>query len=325
VPWHVGAEGSHGCSGYPVIKDSDDTVVTCHETKAEADAHVAALYANVPDAHRVGEPMQSFLRLFPLEDIRILSRAQGAEYADGRTVEAYAAVFDSPTEIHDGQGQYREVIDRSAFNKAIRDAKPQGSRQSWRVGVFYNHAMTIQGTPSERGSMPIGVPLDIRAEERGLLTVSRYAETPLADEVLELIRSGAINSQSFSGRIIRSDPQPGRAGYQRARNGELMTVRRTELGLREYGPTPFAAYPDAAVLSVRSVQASWPASVSATLEEEPAEIDTPSDDGAVPEEPPADGEHSGRESDAQRAALLQRIAVARTTRPGLARQEGTSS
>jgi HK97 family phage prohead protease len=46
MPWHIGAKGSHGCSGYPVIKDSDDSVAGCHTTKAKAQAQLAALYAN---------------------------------------------------------------------------------------------------------------------------------------------------------------------------------------------------------------------------------------------------------------------------------------
>ena len=39
--------------------------------------------------------------------------------------------------------------------------------------------------------MPIGVPVDIRAEARGLLTRTRYNETPLAEEILENIRAGS--------------------------------------------------------------------------------------------------------------------------------------
>ncbi len=280
-----------------------------------------------------------FLRSYPLEDIRILTRAQGNEYAAGRTVEAYAAVFDRKTEIHDGQGHYMETIDRSAFNKAIADARPQGSRQTWRVGVFYNHGMTIHGTPSDRFSVPLGAPIDIRAEPAGLLTVTRYNNTSLADEILESIRSGDITAQSFTGRIVRSNPDPGRRGYEPGRNGQLPNVRRNELGLREYGPTPFAAYVDAGILSVRSA-ALMAAFLSTTQEEfvdeldgdtversaddpEPEDDDTSPDEEAVPDEPPAaEAEHSSRDSDPH-VALLRKIAVMRTTRPGLDRQEGS--
>jgi hypothetical protein len=49
--------------------------------------------------------MTEFVRAWALDDIRIRSGG------DGRTVEAYAAVFDTPTEVHDQDGHYNEVID----------------------------------------------------------------------------------------------------------------------------------------------------------------------------------------------------------------------
>lgn len=278
---------------------------------------------------------QLFARSFPLEDVRILSRAQGAEYADGRTVEAFVAVFDREAEIHDGQGDYMETIDRRAFNRAIEHSRPQGTRHAWRTGVFYNHGLTIHGTPSEKFSMPLGSPIEIRADAKGLLTVTRYNQNQLADEVLELYRSGNINGHSFTGKIIHSDPEPsGRRGYQRLKNGSLPKVRRTELGLSEYGPTPFPAYVDANLVGIRSLLAQWPALLSSTPDEldesdpdEPTPVedpdggDTSTDVEPVPDDPPAEG-HSSRDSDLARIAVTQKIALARRTRPGLTRQEG---
>lgn len=284
-------------------------------------------------ADRANLGPQLFVRSYPLEDIKILSRAQGSEYADGRTVEAYVAVFDREAEIHDPEGHYVEVIDRAAFNKAISDSRPQGSRQAWRTGVFYNHGMTLYGTPSDKFSVPIGSPRDVRVESRGLLTVTRYNETPLADEILEAIRSGDITGHSFTGRIIRSDPQrppSRRSGYQRSASGELQRVRRLELGLKEYGPTPFPAYIDTEVVGVRSMLPTLAALLSTTQDfldeadpvaetdevtrtegDEPEDTDTP-EEGAVTDEPLPE-EHSSRDS------LMQRIAAAKTTRPGLTR------
>jgi HK97 family phage prohead protease len=193
--------------------------------------------------------MDAFMRSFPLEDIRV--RAGG----DGRTVEAYAAVFDTPTEITDQDGHYLEVIDRRAFDRTLQQLAPAGSRSTWRVGVFYNHGRTLWGTPSERGSMPIGTPVEVRADNRGLLTVTRYNKTELADEVLENIREGAITGQSFTGRFTRSDPgKTPRMGWRPDSSGKLKTVKRQEIALKEYGPTPFPAYPDAAVIGVRAEQ-----------------------------------------------------------------------
>ena len=278
---------------------------------------------NRPPAPPVGP--QVYMRAFPIEDVRVLTRAQGSEYGDCRTVEALTAVFDQETPIVDGQGRYRETIDRTAFDRTIAMIAPQGSRANWKVGVFYNHGMTIHGTPSDTNSRPLGTSLGVRADTMGLVTITRYANTPLGEEILELIRSGAITGHSFTGRIMRSSPEPGRNGYRPDGRGELPLVRRLELGLREYGPTPFPAYDTTAVLSVRSFNEANEANFSAsdTPTAEPSDAGTSSDEEPAPGDPPDpdEVEHSDRSHDEDRAvrhaALATRIAAARRARPGL--------
>lgn len=46
MPYHIGKEGSYGCSGFPVVKDSDGTVMGCHPTADAAKKQLAALYIN---------------------------------------------------------------------------------------------------------------------------------------------------------------------------------------------------------------------------------------------------------------------------------------
>lgn len=46
MPYHVGEKGSYECSGYPVVKDSDSSVMGCHDSPAEAAAQIAAIEAN---------------------------------------------------------------------------------------------------------------------------------------------------------------------------------------------------------------------------------------------------------------------------------------
>jgi HK97 family phage prohead protease len=227
-------------------------------------------------------PLEYF-RTYELEDIHIVRAAQGD--ATGRLVEAYATAFNSPAEIHDHQGHYLEEIDPAAFNKVLADIGR--SRAGFgKVKVMYNHGMTIMGTPSERGSMPIGRAMEIRPETRGLLTLTRYSETPFADEVLENIRNGAITAQSFTGRIVRSDPELRHRGDQyRPQGGKLPTVRRYELGLKEFGPTPFEAYSGAEIVGVRmSTPGTW-------------EPDEEHDEALPPDEEAAAGEPLTRTED----------------------------
>jgi HK97 family phage prohead protease len=229
-----------------------------------------------------------YMRFYPLEDMHILRSADGG---DGRTVEAFAAVFETPAEIQDFEGHYQEVIDRAAFSRVLDHIERQRGGLT-NVKVLYNHGMTIQGTPSERFSVPIGVPVAIRAEARGLLTRTRYSETPLADEILESVRAGTISAQSFTGRIVRSDPSLRRGDTYRPRNGELPTVRRMELGLREYGPVLWPAYSGAEILGVRM-------STPGEYAPDPDELDEalPPDEGPATGDPPAPAEgdeHSAR-------------------------------
>lgn len=226
--------------------------------------------------------MSMFTRTFPLEDIRV--RNDG----DGRTVEAYAAVFNVPTEIHDRDGHYLEQIGPSGFNKAISDAAPAGSRTGWLTKVMFNHGRDMYGNSAAEYSMPLGVPLEVKADSRGLLTVTRYARTALADNVLELIREGAISAQSFQGRFVRSDKLTLRGGFTPDKDGNLVTVTRQEVSLLEYGPTPFPAYQDAAVVGVRGLTIADLTELSELLATHRAQAeatDTPT--GAVEDEPTA--------------------------------------
>lgn len=206
-----------------------------------------------PAAARAGISAGELFRYWPLEECKILDRSDGAEYQSGRVVEAYAAVYGQPAQISDHQGHYEEDIAPTAFDDTLRVIDPSNNGGFWRATCLYNHGMTVHGTPAERFSLPVGVPKHISSEGKGLLTRTEYAATPLGDELLELVNMGALRSQSFTGGIIRSNPQLRGPGdrYKRMASGALQKVTRMALGLREFGLTPFAAYSGAEVLGVR--------------------------------------------------------------------------
>jgi HK97 family phage prohead protease len=175
--------------------------------------------------------IETYSRTWDLEDIEI------QRGGDGRTVTAYAAVFGQDAEIRDQHGHYIERIDARAFAKTLQETKPE------RIGVLYNHGMDATGRPNMLGSVPIGTPLEVKADGRGLLTITRYNHSEMADAVLAAIADGQIRGQSFRGRVFKSN---------RARGERLPIITRTELGLREYGPTHAPAYEGAGILAVRS-------------------------------------------------------------------------
>lgn len=177
-------------------------------------------------------------RQFALEDLHV--RSDGS----GRVVEAYAAVFNTRAEIMDQDGHYWETLTPTSFDRTIQHKGPS------RFSVLFNHGATITGAPNPAATMPIGVPLEVKSDKTGVFTATRYLDNPLADQVLDAIKSGAIRAQSFAGRFTRSQRSfPDGRGV-----GKLPVITRNEVDMREYGPAVFAAYEEAAILGTRSLE-----------------------------------------------------------------------
>lgn len=232
------------------------------------------------------------VRSVPLIDIEI------ERGGDGRTVTAYAATFGDPYEVIDMDGHYDEIINRAAFNAEL-------GRGFGHVRVLFNHGRTISGTPSSDFSMPIAVPLEVRAEARGLLTRSRYLEDPLADRVLEQIRSGGVTAQSFRGPIYRS------ARPVAGPNGRPV-IERLALGLIEYGPAVFATNDSAQFLAVRSqLLEERFGDLDDLTEEERAELvrrlnpQSPADDAQTPVVDGSEGSDAQEEEEAAARAAAE--------------------
>ena len=266
-----------------------------------------------------------YTRSYALDDIQV--RPGG----DGRTVEAYAAIFDQPTLVVDQDGEYEEVCDKTMFNRALGLARR--AQGGWNIPVMYNHGMTLYGTPSDRHTVPIGVPEDIRVDGKGLYTRARFHPTDAADEILEAIRGGSIRAYSFAGAFRKSDPQVPPGGKFRASfNGTLPRVRRLESTLREFGPTPFPIYAGAEVVGVRAEQAALmlnrlppeeferllqmvrtgtpPPAAEPALEDQPSQEvrSEPEPTSAVDQRPVPEPEHSDRQLTAREAILARRAA-----------------
>ena len=73
---------------------------------------------------------------------------------------------------------------------------------------------------------------------------------PKGDELLEAVREGAINRNSFGYTVIRS-----KAGKPRLGDGELDVIDLQELKLFEISPVNWPANEDAALIGAKSVDA----------------------------------------------------------------------
>jgi phage head maturation protease len=248
-------------------------------------ADMAKHGTDVTDRPAASRALVEIRRDCQLEDIHIVRTAEGD--SSGRVVEAYASVFDQPVEIRDHQGHYTEIIDRASFNDVLAHIRRSRGGLPAAVKVLYNHGKTMEGDPAPEFQKPLGKPLFVEPESRGLLTRTEYSKTALSEEVLELVRDGAITNQSFVGAITRSDPElRGPGDKHRGRNGVLPVVRRMVLGLREYGPVLWAAYSGAEILGVRMQLPgdAGPSDFDVPLDEESGPDEEAADAGSVPED-----------------------------------------
>lgn len=149
----------------------------------------------------------------------------------------YPVVFNTYTEINSlWEGNFRERIMPGALDKTLRE-------RGGKIKVLFNHGMD-----PNIGDKPLGKPNVQRADGHGL-----YVEVPLDDtsynrDLIESLRSGALDGMSFRFSVIEE------VWNEEPEDGGLPTRDITELRLYEYGPVTFPAY-DATTVGVRSQDA----------------------------------------------------------------------
>jgi HK97 family phage prohead protease len=228
-----------------------------------------------------------------------------------REVTAYATFFAQPTEIRDKHGHYWEEINRAAFNRTL-------SHGFGRVQVFYNHGYDLTGRPNMLGAVPIATPSNIAPDGRGLLTVSRYNDGELADHVLAAWEGGQIRGQSFSGKVYQDKTKGQRGG--------LDHIERTELGLREFGPTYSPAYEGDGLVLMRAeledvLRSMLPSLITPAGTPSLAPSAGDSTTSATPTGPGAEDEDSGK----AHSSRNRNVARARAARIKLEGQNGQAS
>jgi HK97 family phage major capsid protein len=183
-------------------------------------------------------------RVMPLDDGTSVS---------GRTICAYAAVFNRWTPIHDQDGDYEERIAPGAFAAGL-------AQRGDRIFSVYHHGRNLDGSPSAENSVPYGTPVVSREDHRGWYTETLVNEGPDGDRLLAAVRNvdpatgkRALGGLSFTGIFLRTTPPKPPGGYRRdPATGRLPQVTRHEILPIEYGLTPMPAYPEAEVVGVRA-------------------------------------------------------------------------
>lgn len=184
-------------------------------------------------------PRDDLFRTMSLEASRFELRDDGD--GDGRTMTGFPVVFNRWTEINGWEGQFLERIAPSALTRTLQDRADQ-------VKVLFNH-----GLDPSIGEKPLGRANVMDVRDDGLYVEVPLARTSYNDDLLELMRTGALDGMSFRFSVTREewDDDPARSDV----NPDQLPERTiTELRLYEFGPVTFPAYA-ATTVGVRSKEA----------------------------------------------------------------------
>ena len=153
-----------------------------------------------------------------------------AEEGDGRTVEGYAAVFDTDADL----GSFTEQIERGAFDAALQD--PQLD-----VAALFNHDQNqiLARNRAGEGS------LKLWTDDKGLKYRFKLGDQSYAQDLAINLRMGLVNQSSFA-FSIKEDEWSMRDGRD---HRVIKDVR-----LHDISPVVFAAYGEATAASIRSQQ-----------------------------------------------------------------------
>jgi HK97 family phage prohead protease len=168
---------------------------------------------------------------------------------DGLTMEGYAAVYDTDTQIDSWEGTFTERLRRGVFRNSLRGGK--------RPMLQYDH-----GRHPLIGSIPIGAIRDLYEDDQGLFVRARLTDNWLIQPIRDAIRDGGVTGMSFrfeplrdewrdgTGKVIKDQAELSRLLSDPGDRGPL---ERTliEVRLLELGPVAWPAYTETSV-GVRS-------------------------------------------------------------------------
>jgi HK97 family phage prohead protease len=186
-----------------------------------------------------------------LRAVEFRATSGSGEAGDGRTLEGYAAVFDTPARIQSWEGEFDEEIAQGAFRKTIRARTPV---------LQFDH-----GRDARTGSVPIGAIDELTEDEQGLFVRASLFDNDVVAPIGQAIAGNAISGMSIRFQVSRErwsdrngdkvkDDELAKLLYSPGDRGPLKRSILEVDPLYELGPVVFPAY-DSTSVGVRSLLA----------------------------------------------------------------------
>jgi HK97 family phage prohead protease len=195
--------------------------------------------------------MTSALANAPAICLRAVEFRATGDVGDGRTLEGYAAVFNTPTRIRGWEGDFDEEIAAGAFRKTLRKKTPV---------LQFDH-----GRDQRTGSVPIGAIDELSEDDQGLFVRARLFDNDIVEPIRQAIEGKALTGMSFRFQVAREtwadkdgvkikDDELAKLLWEPGDRGPLKRTILEIDPLHELGPVVFPAY-DATSVGVRSLLA----------------------------------------------------------------------
>lgn len=165
----------------------------------------------------------------------LIRRAATEHTVEGRTLEGMAYFFGRPTRVIDpGKPAYLEAFSRGSATKTINE------KGMWPVDYWHGTMSNSMGAKSRWAGEVFGS-VTMRAIDDGVEFEAVLSRTRGADEMLELLRDGAIGDVSIAAYPIKSSTRDG-------------VIWRDEIAMSALSLAPVGAgqVPGAKVLAMRA-------------------------------------------------------------------------
>lgn len=137
-----------------------------------------------------------------------------------RVFSGYAAAYGNVD--HDG-----DVLHPGVFAKSIKEGFPAG-----KIKVLWQHRD------------PLGMPVAMHEDEKGLFVEAKISKTALGDEAIELIKDGVVDSMSVGFRLVKDKFDYDASGVRHIREGALV----------EFSAVTFPANEQAIITGIKSLR-----------------------------------------------------------------------